>query len=234
MTKPIAPFATLPLLLALAMPASAGLSLQALFGGGSLTVENALFDNWTLNSLVVTDPGQTVDLDQIMVNEVSGDPLRPGLSFDGGGQLAVANAAFQFIDLDFSFTVEAINGADPFVYNGLTIDGYNLVSGDGGVQLEETVRSSAGGTELAFKETFVDTFLGDMQLSSSALFAPHTVLHITKDIFVFNDLFIGGEFELTGFGQVFSSAPVPVPATPLILLAGLGILAAVRRRNAGA
>jgi hypothetical protein len=161
MIKRIAPFLALPVVLACAGPAAAALSLQALFAGGSLTVENALFDNWTLNSLTVTDPGQTVDLNQIIVSEVFGDPLRPGLGFDGGGQLRVSNAGFQFLDLDFSFTVEAINGADPFVYNGLSIDGYELVSGDGGVQLEETVRTSAGGTELAFKETYVDTFLGD-------------------------------------------------------------------------
>jgi hypothetical protein len=184
MIKRIAPFLALPVALAVAGPAAAGLSLQALFGGGTLTVENALFDNWTLNSLNVTDPGQTVDLSLIIVNEVSGDPLRPGLSFDGGGQL------------------------------------------------EETVRTSAGGTELAFKEAFVDTFLGDEQLSTSALFAPHSVLHITKDVYVFNDIFIGGEFELEGFGQEFSS--VPGPATPLLVFAGLGALAALRRRQRGA
>ncbi|QQO53796.1 MAG: VPLPA-CTERM sorting domain-containing protein [Thiohalocapsa sp. PB-PSB1] len=227
MTKPILPVAALPLALAVSMPASAALSLQALFDGDSLTVENALFDNWTLNSLTVTDPGQSVDLDQIIVSEVFGDPLRPGLSFDGGGQLRVSNIDFQFIDLDFSFTVQAINGADPFNYNGLIIDGYDLVSGDGGVQLEETVRASSGGTQLAFKETFVDTFLGDEQLNASAFFSPHSLLFVTKDVYVFNDIFIGGEFELDGFGQMFSS--VPVPATPLMIFAGLGALAAVRR-----
>jgi hypothetical protein len=80
------------------------------------------------------------------------------------------------------------------------------------VQLEEKVRASSGGSQLAFKETFVDTFLGDIQLSTSATFAPQTVLHITKDVYVFNDLFIGGEFEHVGFGQVFSSVPVPATA----------------------
>jgi hypothetical protein len=56
---------------------------------------------------------------------------------------------------------------------------------------------------------------------------PHSVLLVTKDISVYNDLVIGGESEVTGFGQVFTS--VPLPTTPMLPGGGSMAFAAARR-----
>jgi hypothetical protein len=167
---------------------------------------------WTLTSNGTLNNSQAFD----------GNPTPVGtpLSFqtDGYGvgddEISTSSRITQYIDLTFSAPtlIDAIYFLDLFVARNIQTAEVGLASIDGGAPIALMATDIAGSGTAGFV---------------SALFAPVLATVIRFTVFDTNDLLGVADGALAGVGI----APVPVPAAGLMLLGGLGGLAALRRRR---
>src|SRR5690554_6293133 len=92
--------------------AAQGATLESLFDGGTLLVDDVRFSQWELLSLAATSV-PNVDLSLIDVLGDASQVTRPGIGFVANGQLTAAGV--DSIDLVFRFRVGALAGADSLV-----------------------------------------------------------------------------------------------------------------------
>ena len=226
--------------LAMAMAGSAqAVPLSDLFGGGSITAGDKLFDQWQLSlqdtSIFVDDPDFAL-IDVTSLHDGGDDP-GPGINIDFGGQMTVeGDDIFAFSDLTIDFRVSTV-GDKLIKDNSLTFgspasilawfpDAFN----DLGMTVEEWVYDAAG-NELAHK--YIEfSILDDVQTSlfpDTADFAPQEEIFVTKSFFVWSTD-VGDTATLGGVEQRFSQ--IPEPATLALLSLGLVGFGIGRRRRA--
>lgn len=212
-------------LLALAFAGAVGATpLSALFAGGSFTVGDKLFDNWSLRGQGLVDTTGQVDLRLIDVTgSVSGSNVV--LRFDAGNELSLTGD--NMIDLFFGYRVSVLPGS------GMGIAGvaFNFMQGsfgqDGMHAATEDVFDSAG------------NILGRIDLEASNLLfqtGGNAAFNSLGEIFVHKNILLNGfatgdSSQLDWFTQTFTQQQVPVPATPWLLLAAGLAGFAIRRRG---
>ncbi len=201
-------------LLSLAPSAARAAVLSDLFQGGSMTVDDKVFRNWTLLDLKVQNGG-VADVSQIDVAGLAGDPLNPGLQFNA--PLGTLGTPFGHIGpssvlLRFGFTVETING-DPLIKdNSLWLTDFLFDSGPNAIiRIGETI-TDANGLSLGTKSVFAvpsDTpGSGNPNHFDSANFAPQSFIYVEKTINIDGPGDNDGAFLLQ-FEQRFSQVPEP-------------------------
>jgi len=211
------------LALALAGEPAVAVPLSDLLDGGTITVGDKIFFDWTLNSLVATDPTLVPDLSRIEVLPLSDQPANPGLRFEANAQLQVVDD--NFLDLDFSFRVLTLRPGLLIHDNSLELSEFEF-GGDGGViAIVENVFNQSGG-ELARTFVQADNLFGIFELFDDATFPLQSALLVDKDIFLAGDFF-GDIVRLDALEQRFSQ--VPTPWTLVLLI--LGLAAATLHRN---
>jgi hypothetical protein len=134
---------------------SVSCSLQELVDGGTITVNDKLFDNW----FALDFSTQPVDLDGVSVTGLDDQPLNPGLQYDGGGQL-VAND-FDLIDLNIKFSVATLDGVARIKDVSLEIDVFEFGTTNFGgfIDIFEDVFDSTGSTLIVDPLVFADNLL---------------------------------------------------------------------------
>ena len=230
-----------------ALSAAQAIPLSNLFSGGSLTIGDKQFDQFTLNfagrsnGLVIN----TSNIDVTTLGPVGSDPLNPGT----GLRFSVLNdelkvrgdGIFAFADLQFGFRVSAL---DP----GFRIKDNSLLSGnalsrnaDGnnnlGSFILESIGTAPGLNDLSVSSvefSVLDDILTS-NLSASTTFAPQRDIWVTKNILVWSQD-TTDTAALNVFEQRFSQTQaVPEPGVLALLgVAGLaGCLTRRRARGAG-
>jgi len=218
------------LALVLAMSGGAqAVPLSSMFGGGTITAGDKLFDQWVLVSYLASDPARSFDAANIEVTALNDGGLEPGpgLSFNvSNGELtAGGDGIFAFVDLMFGFRVSVLDPSLRIKDNSLSItlgsiayapDGVN----DAGMFVLESIGTALGQDDLGTKQVEF-SLLNDVvtsAVSDSATFPPQAEIWVTKNILVWaTDT--GDTANLSSFEQRFSQAAVPEPGTGLLLIA---------------
>jgi len=233
-------------LMLLALFAAVGahaMPLTDLLNGGSITAGDKLFDQWQLVSYTTSEPNRTFNAGNIDVQALNDGGLKPGpgLRFTASSnELAVTgDGTYAFLDLMLGFHVSALNLALLIEDNSLWLNDWYLSwladgSNDLGVYIRETVGTAPGLDDLGVKNverSLLDDVLSpDSKLFDSAVFPPQSQIWVTKNILVWS-VDPTDTAALTGFDQRFSQTAVPEPSTFLLLGAGLGGLALLRRKT---
>lgn len=197
-------------------------TLDGLLNGASLVVGDVSLHDWELVALNVTAPAGP-DLTLIQVNPLNDDPLNPGFELVGNGQLATAG--FDSIDLTFRFTVSPLTPGTVIIGNTLNLTGTTFGSPSGIVMVSELV-TDLGANELASELVFADNSIPFFLLNDGAAFPAQTQVVIEKNLFVMG-LNPADTVGLDAFEQRF--ALVPEPASVLLFLAAMHLIAAPRR-----
>jgi hypothetical protein len=206
------------------------ISLDALFAAGTIQVDDKLFSDWLLKELVDPFDAPPIDLTQIEVSGISGNPLNPGLNFAvGGGGLQAGGQAGSFdeVILQFEFKVTALDPSMRITDSELSISGGWVASPDTFLGIEETVCTSANcepavADEIAFQQVWVNTFFNDFMEQNARNFAPQQESWVDQYIYVAS--WDGGPAAITNFQQFFSQEVVSVPEPGSLAMVALGLL----------
>jgi hypothetical protein len=182
-------------------------TLQGLFGGATLTVGNARFDNWQLLSADHTS-GAAFDFSLMSMSAIGSDPSNPGLQFGSGGQLAVngINAA----DLTFRYQVHAIGASNSFAAHSLNMTGVTF-AGPGGIATISQEVTTIDGVDLGPAVTLADNVADVFEFADAQAIAPHLNLQVTVNVFV-TGLVAADAINFTAFTQRFAqTGPTTLP-----------------------
>lgn len=217
--------------------------LSNLFNGGSLTIGDKLFDQWTAVFQGTSD-GHTINTSNIDVSTlgpVGANPLDPGpgLRFTVlNNELTVmGDGIFAYLDLKFGFRVSALDAGfkikDNSLVSGSSLNSLADGNNDLGTYILETIGTAAGLADLGSKDVEASV-LNDVvtsDLIDSATFAPQRDIWVTKNILVWSQD-MGDTAALNEFEQRFSQTQlVPEPAM-LALLGVAGLAGCLTRRRA--
>lgn len=254
------PLRTLPAILLALLAAGAvhavPIQLSALLGGGSITVGDKLFGNWSLVHYTTTDATRSFNAANIEVDALTGGGLDPGpgLRFDvNAGELTVnGNNSRAYIDLMFGFSVTTLDPSLRITGNSLQYPAggafWSVASDQSydvgsyirenldttGVLSNSAALGNLGTTEIEFSTMDNGTVQTSASvLSDTATFAPQSTVWVTKSVFVWarDATDSAGIFS---FDQRFSQMSVPEPTTLALVgmaLAGMFAPTAHRRRR---
>lgn len=185
------------------------------------------FNNWTLFG----NP-DGVNLNNITVNGIFPDTNAPGLEFISvNNELSINTGS---INLNFAFLVTSLG--EPIVDNELLlVDAAavgDITGGTSTVLIEESVGTSLGSADIAFKDAFIIARGGGLppgvppreeKLFDRTEFAPQQSIWISKNIFLEAEG-VEGFASLDTFQQRFSQqTPEPTSVLGLLALGGLGL-----------
>lgn len=213
-----------------------GCSLQELFNGGSILVNDKIFSGWGLERL--NGSGLAPNFSNIQVQGLDDGGLDPGpgLQFLGNGELQVNNT--DFIDFSFGFTVTVV-GHFLIVDNLLQLlSGYQTTSGTGNVAIDECVRDvdnvNLGCKHVEYDPTYgIDEPVDFLEFCTGSIddlrLCGKKIIHVEKDIYIEGRK--QGDFAIIpGFIQRFSQV-VPEPGTFTLLGIGLAGFGLLRKRS---
>jgi hypothetical protein len=207
--------------------------LSSLLDGGSITVGDKLFDQFTYLST-----GDMPDADNVNVAPIQDSDGNFGLRFQGG--------FLDVFDGDPNDPSDAGNPSDALIgYRVTVLDPAFLIS-DVRLAGNPVVIGPPGATSglIGVSETFLPDDLlilaifdiepgNSNQLVDSALLTtPLRTLHVQKDIIAFADA-QGSAATLSFVDQTFSQVVVPEPSTISLLVLGLGATVWAMRRKSG-
>lgn len=207
-------------------------TLSELFSGGSLTVDDKLFKDFSLGFIAPSSP--VPDFTRVTVTGLSGGGLDPGpgLRVDGNGEFNIADV--DRMEFGYLFTVSVLDPVMRVKDNTLAMGPYTFTTGTEGARIEvnEAVNDMALNL-LAQKQVFADDFLGTSFLSDSRNFAPQSEIRVGTAVYL-EGFGAGDRGELSSYTQNFSQVVVPVPAALWLLLSGLAGLGIFSKRRPSA
>lgn len=204
-------------------------TLDELFNGGSLTVDDKLFKDFSLDLIA---PFSVVpDFTKITVTGLSGGGLDPGpgLRVDGNGEFNIAD--INRMEFGYLFTVSVLDPTLRVKDNTLTMGPYSFTTGAEGARIEvnEAVNTMALDL-LAQKQVYADDFLGTSSLSDSRNFAPQSEIRVGTSVYL-EGFGAGDRGELSSYTQNFSQVVIPVPAALWLLMSGVAGLGIFSKRR---
>lgn len=206
---------------------NASCTLDELVSGGSIVINDKLFDNWFIEDFSTLP----VDIAGIDVLPLDDQAMNPGVQFNANGRLSTVG--FDLIDLDLGFSVATLDGSAGIKDNSLEINGFTFGVGNVGgfIDIFEDIFDPSG-VLLGDKFVTADNLSPPiLDLFDSAEFPAQSVVFVEKLILVSGDD-SGDTVSLDTFSQRFSQ--VPEPATIALLVMGiLGVAITSRRRLSG-
>lgn len=208
-------------------------TLQELFNGGSMIVDDKKFSNWT--PVQNPPPTNSIDLTMIQVSGLDDQPANPGLNFMTNNQLKATGILGQpeILQLGFNFRVEVINGKPIIKDNSLTSKHNYSNNADGLIELFEQLRDADGNPVKPINSKSNPSsknFNEDPVIRNSDFVEfdePLSILNIRKLIKVEANL---GMVSLDEFEQRFSQV-TPEPSTILSLLTIGGIVLGASKKK---
>jgi hypothetical protein len=198
-------------------------TLQELASGGSIIVDDKLFDNWFVDDASTVQ----IDLSSITVAGLDDQPSNPGLQYVAGGHLSTVG--FELIDLDLRFNVTARPGLMAIAGTSLQIDQVAFAGGNigGFIGIAEDIFKENGVDLFGEQSVFADNLLNSMKLFDSIEFSSIASIVVVTNIVVTGDD-TGDIVSIDRFTQ--RVAQVPEPPTMLLVLVGLTGLVMTKRR----
>ena len=208
-------------------------TLDELFLGGTITVGDKFFSQWTFIGFD-TEPDEdplNIDFSQVIVTPLDDDPNNPGLRFDWGDQFSDLGVR-DFLGLAFGYIVDV---TDP----NFQITGTSLELLDFEVTGEGEVAVSGPPFDLDTGDPFFDPITGDPLipvvgidpdagieiLASDVNIPPQDAIGVTNSASGDSDN-LGGTFALRSYEQRFNQTPIPEESSPWSLILGIGALGA--------
>ena len=172
--------------------------LSDLIQGGSITVNDKIFDNWSFTLVGYSDPAFGLSAANIEVSDLTAtgsgllDP-GPGLAFNiftgaetVGGAYVTGNGGYSYLDFTIGFTASVLAGS-PYDIKDVSMD---LTGGelsgtdntDSGVFIQEDVYNAA--TKIATTDVGLAVLGGETSsnLSNSVGFTPLKSINVTNNI----------------------------------------------------
>ncbi|MGK7943624.1 MAG: hypothetical protein AB4058_04065 [Microcystaceae cyanobacterium] len=195
-------------------------TLQELFDGGSILIDNGLFSQWDLLSVNAT--GQVPDFSLVEVIPLNSNPNELKLSYQFNGQLTVSD--LNILDLQLAFNLATISNTVSIEGTSLEIADFSFAQSEGGAIdiLEEIFDNS--NQIVAGLSVFAEN--DDSELFDSVQFEPQSSLSLETSFFLVtdeeNDMVALNTFEQS-FYQIQTSTDEPSFVLSFVILGLLGL-----------
>jgi len=226
-------------LLLLAFTGSAqAVPLTDLLNGGSITIGDKLFDDWTA-ILESTSDGHTVDTDNIDVTALADNGSGYGLQFDilNDEFFVQGDDLYAYTNFSFGFHVSVLDPAYQINDASLELLQYGTARRpDGTNDIGSYILENIGTASLLDDLGVIDaehSVLDEVVFTDpggSVNFDPQSEIWVTKNLFVWATDSTDNA-HLDSFNQRFSQVRVPEPSTWLLTGLGLVAVGAVHRRR---